>query len=315
MLLHHFEYLTALARERHFAHAADSCFVSQPALSAGIRKLEAEFNVLIVQRGNRFMGFTPEGERIVEWAQRILAERDSLMAEVNSMSTGLTGRLRLGAIPTTLSSLSLLTAPFCRTYPRTRVSVASLSSIEIQRQLLDYDVDIGVTYIHNEPLTGVYSFPLYCERYVLLTPDAFEGRDEVTWLEAAQLPLCLLTPDMQNRRILDGIFRGVGAEPQPAVETNSVTALCAHVSDGGWSTVMPHTWLHLFGPPEGLRALPLVEPESTHTVGLVTREGEQESALIRAFRESAEAIDMQKALDRTLDDALTPEAARTPQFP
>jgi DNA-binding transcriptional LysR family regulator len=301
MLLRHLEYLTALARERHFAHAASSCYVSQPALSAGIRKLESEFDVMIVRRGNRFLGFTPEGERIVEWAQRILAERDLLMSDVNAMNTGLTGKLRLGAIPTVLSSLSLLTTPFCQTYPRTRIAVSSQTSIEIQRRLLDYEVDVGITYIDNEPLTGVRTFPLYRERYVLLASQGLGERTHATWAEAAQLPLCLLTPDMQNRRIVDAAFRAAGTDPEPAIETNSVTALCAHVRDGGWATVMPHAWFHLFGPPEGLQALPLREPEVTYSIGLVTRDHDPESALVRAFRESAESVDMQSALDRLLD--------------
>lgn len=311
MLLRHFEYLTALARERHFAHAAQACFVSQPALSAGIRKLEAEFGVLIVQRGNRFLGFTPEGEQIVGWAERVLAERDSLLQNVSSTGTDLTGRLRIAAIPTVLSSLSMLTVPFRDTYPRTQVTVASLTSIEIQRQLLHYDADVGITYVDNEPITGgLCSYPLYRERYVLLTGDEFPGRSTVTWWEAAQRPLCLLTPDMQNRRILNTAFRSAEAEPQPAIETNSVTALCAHVRDGGWSTVMPHAWFHLFDPPAGLRALQLVEPDVTQTIGLVTREAEQEPALVQAFRKLADTVDMQHCLDQLLERTLatgTPE--------
>jgi DNA-binding transcriptional LysR family regulator len=225
MLIRQLEYLTALAKERHFARAAASCYISQPALSAAIRKLESEFQVLIVRRGNRFMGFTPEGERIVKWAYRILAERDGLVDDVDSMREGLSGQLRIGAIPTALSSISLLTTPFCLRYPKVRVSVISMTSVEIQRSLSDYSIDVGLTYIDNEPLAQVRTKPLYRETYVLLTSaeGPFADRESLTWAEAAQIPLCLLSPDMQNRRIIDAAFRTADSEPAPTVETNSAT--------------------------------------------------------------------------------------------
>ncbi|MDS1270877.1 LysR family transcriptional regulator [Lipingzhangella sp. LS1_29] len=316
MLLRHFEYLTALARERHFARAAQVCFVSQPALSAGIRKLEAEFGVLIVQRGNRFLGFTPEGERIVRWAERLLAERDALVQDVSASGPELAGRLRIGAIPTTLSSLPLLTVPFRQAHPRAHAMITSLTSIEIQRQLLHYDCDVGVTYIDNEPITGgLVAQPLYRERYVLVTAGDAVERGEATWQEAAELPLCLLSPDMQNRRILNAAFHRAEVEPHPAIETNSVSALCAHVRDGGWASVMPHAWFHLFALPAGLRALRLVGPEIAPTIGLVTREAAPEPALVRAFRELAETVDLQRSLDHLLERVFGQGAAGPAETP
>jgi DNA-binding transcriptional LysR family regulator len=93
VLLRQLEYVAAHARERHFARAAKACFVSQPALSAGIRKLEIELDVTIVQRGRRFRGVTPKGQLVVGWAHRILAERDGLRADLEEMSSGPTSTL------------------------------------------------------------------------------------------------------------------------------------------------------------------------------------------------------------------------------
>lgn len=117
MLLRQLEYLVALARERHFARAAAACYVSQPSLSAAIRKLEHELDVPIVRRGRRFEGLTPEGERVLARAHRVLAERDALQQELSAMRGGLAGTLRFGAIPTALSAVSLLTTPFCAQHP------------------------------------------------------------------------------------------------------------------------------------------------------------------------------------------------------
>ncbi len=302
MLLRQLEYLTALARERHFARAAQTCHISQPALSAAIRKLEAEFDVPIVRRGNRFVGFTPEGERILMWAHRILAARDALAEDVGRMREGLGGRLRIGVIPTAVSTLALLTKPFCAEHPLARVWIGSMSSIEIQRRLSEHELDVGVTYIDNEPLRHVRVLPLYRERYLLLT--AADGpladRESVTWAEAARMPLCLLSSDMQDRRVLDKVFRQVQVEPSPTVETNSVSALYSHVREGGWSAVIPHAWLYLFGVPKGTRAVSLSQPEMTKGIGLVIHDRDPEPILARALLDIAHRVDMQAVLDGLL---------------
>jgi DNA-binding transcriptional LysR family regulator len=128
MLLRQLVYLRALSRERHFGRAAATCGVSQPTLSAAIKQLETEFAVPIVQRGQRFEGFTPEGIRIIDWAQRILADCDGLNQEMSEMRQGLVGHLRIGAIPTALSMVPRLTTPFHARHPNVALSVLSKTS-------------------------------------------------------------------------------------------------------------------------------------------------------------------------------------------
>ncbi len=302
MVIRQLLYLAALAREKHFGRAAASCNVTQPTLSAAIQQLEEELGVPIVERGQRFKGLTPEGLRVLDWAHRILADCDALNQELSEMRQGLTGRLRLGAIPAALPAVSLVTTPFCIQHPRVNITVLSQSSIEIQRALDAFEIDIAITYLDNEPLINVRTHPLYRERYIFLTSDAgpFARRETLTWAEAAAVPLCLLTPDMQNRRIINGIFRSVNRAPQPAIETDSMVALCSYVSSGHWSSVMPHTVLHLFGVPVGMRAIRLVEPEPTHEIGLVVANRAPEPPLARALLASAMAQDFQSALDLSL---------------
>lgn len=95
------------------------------------------------------------------------------------------------------------------------------------------------------------------------------GRERITWSEAAALPLCLLTADMQNRRILNSHFAEAGAEVRPAVETNSVFTLCALVRSGYWSSVLPYGFLPMLSGADGLTVVPLEGPAAAHTVGLV----------------------------------------------
>jgi DNA-binding transcriptional LysR family regulator len=294
MVLRHLEYLVALAREKHFRRAAEACGVSQPTLSAGIRRLEAELGVLIVRRDQRFEGLTPEGQRVLEWALRVVADTDGLRDEVQAMRTGLSGRLRIGAIPTSLSSVSLLTTPFLATHPDVRVSVHSMNSRQIERALQDFELELGITYLDSEPLTAVRGLPLYRERYLLLTSakGPFGRHRTVRWADAARVPLTLLTEDMQNRRIVNSVFAQVGAAPVPNVETNSISTLYAHVRDGPWSSVVSQMWLRLFDVPAGLRAIPLVEPQAVRSIGLVVLDRDPEPLLARAMLDLARTLDL-----------------------
>jgi DNA-binding transcriptional LysR family regulator len=193
-------FILALAREKHFGRAAEVCGVTQPTLSAGVKQLEEQMGVLLVNRGSRFQGFTPEGERVLDWARRIVGDTRAMREEINALRHGLTGQLRIAAIPTTLAMVAQLTTPYRARHPDVRFTIWSRTSIEILTLLENLEIDAGITYLDNEPLGRVNAVPLYQERYQLLTSaDAPLGnRDRVTWKEVAQVPLCLLTPDMQT---------------------------------------------------------------------------------------------------------------------
>jgi DNA-binding transcriptional LysR family regulator len=289
MVLKHLVYLAALARERHFGRAAEACHVSQATLSEAIRRLEAELGLPLVERGHRFQGLTPEGERALDWAHRILADTDGMRADLAAMRDGSGGHLRLGAIPTSLPVVSRLTGPLRERHPALRLAIRSLSSREIERGLHEGELDAGLTYLENEPLRGVRQQPLYDERYLFIAPreSRWTAGANVRWRDAATAPLCLLSPDMQHRRIVDALFARGGASPEPAVETNSISTLHAQVRDGGLCAVMADTWLHGFGVPAGMAALPLVEPSARQAVGVVWRDRDPEPALVRALVNAA----------------------------
>lgn len=285
MFFRQLEYIVALDRERHFVRAAQSCSVSQPALSEGIRKLEEELDVPLIHRGNKFGGLTAEGQQLVVWARRILADREGLKEEIGAMRAGLSGRLRFGSVPTASIAVSLLTAPFCARHPLARVQVVSdLKSEDVLRKLQNYEIDVGITYIRDPLPADVHVAPLYMEKYVLLTAASGEALARpATWAAAAALPLCLLDPVMQGRRSLDDAFAEAGVMPSPQVETDSVSSLFALVKTGSWATVVPAAWLHVFGVPPGMFAAPLTEPERAVPVGLVTLAREPGSVMARAL--------------------------------
>lgn len=283
LVLRQLEYLAALAREKHFGRAARACNVSQPTLSAAIRQLEEDLGAPIVERGRRFHGLTAQGRAALDHAHRILAETQSLRTTLEEMDKGLSGRLRLGAVPTALPLVSSITGPFYARYPGVTVTVLSLTSQEIQAGIDEFELDAGLTYLDNEPLSHVRAQRIYVEEYMFLTPlsGPYGQRRRIAWKEAAKAPLCLLTGDMQNRRIIDGIFRSVDAQPRPAVETNSIFNLVSHVNVGPWSAIVPKQLLQFFGIPAKTRALELVEPTARRTLGLIISDREPLSPLAR----------------------------------
>jgi DNA-binding transcriptional LysR family regulator len=290
-------FLLALAREKNFGRAAEACGVTQPTLSAGIKQLEEQMGVLLVNRSSRFQGFTPEGQRVLEWARRIVGDTRSMREEINSLRHGLTGRLRIAAIPTALAMVAALTTPYREKHPNVQFTIYSRNSIEILDLLENLEVDAGITYVENEPLGRVSMVPLYHERYRLLTSaDAPLGnRDTVTWAEAAQVPLCLLTPDMQNRRIIDRLLKSAGGESRPTLESDSMIVLFSHVRTGRWASVMPAKIAETLGLTDTIRAIPITDPEAVQTIGLVVPKREPmmpiTSALVDVAKRVAPSLD------------------------
>ena len=286
------EMFIALAREEHFGRAAEACGVAQPSLSAAIKQLEDQLGVTLVSRGSRYRGLTPEGERALDWARRMVADARALRADMRGAQGGLSGNLRLAAIPTALPFVSRLTADFAAKRPNVRVTVLSRTSSDILAMLENVEIDAGISYLDNEPLGRLTALPLYEERYTLVTrtDGPLAARARVNWAELADLPLCLLTPDMQNRRIID---RHLGDGARPRIVSNSVIVLMSHVLAGGWATILPATTAAFFlGGHADLRAIPIEGPDTRHAVGLIASP-RAPTPLLAALMRQAEAAAVQ----------------------
>jgi DNA-binding transcriptional LysR family regulator len=286
------EFVLALAREHHFGRAAEACGVTQPTLSAGLKSLEDALGVLVVQRSSRFQGFTPEGERVLEWARRIVGDAKAMRQEIDALKRGLVGHMRIAAIPTALPMVARLTTPFRARHPGVRFTILSRTSSEILGLLEDLEIDAGLTYLDNEPLGTVRTVPLYDERYCLVTAreSALGASDTVTWADVARLPLCLLTPDMQNRRILDRLLGDAGGQSEPTLVSNSTIVLLTHVRTGRWSSILPATFAADLDLPATVRAIPIVAPDVRHAVGLVVARREPATPFVRALAIEAHGV-------------------------
>ena len=286
------EFFITLAKQQHFGRAAEECGVTQPTLSAAIKQLEDQLGVMLVLRGSRFQGLTPEGTQVLEWARRIVGDARAMREEMRAARYGLSGRIRIAAIPTALAMVPRLTTPFRDKHPGVTFSILSRTSIEVLSLLGNFEIEAGITYLDNEPLGRVASVPLYSERYQLITAvgNVLSDRKQVTWSEVSHLPLCLLTPDMQNRRIIDQHLAEAGTRVRPTLESNSMIVLFSHIRTGKWSSIMPLNLAETFGFAEPIRAIPIIEPDASHLVGLVAAQREPHTPLVAALLEEAIAL-------------------------
>jgi DNA-binding transcriptional LysR family regulator len=286
------QFFLALAREQHFGRAAEASGITQPTLSAAIRQLENELGVMLVNRGSRYQGLTPEGQRVLEWSRRIVADTRTMKEEMRAARTGLSGHVRIAAIPTALSLIPRITAPFQEKHPDVTFSIQSATSLQIMSRLDNLETDIGITYLENEPLGRVVTVPLIEERYhlVVARDAAPQDRTAITWRAASLLPLCLLTADMQNRRIINRHMAEAGATIAPRLESNSMIVLFTHVLTGRWASIMPLEAARSFGFAEDVAIIPLVEPEAGHSVGVIALERDPNTPLVSALLNAARWI-------------------------
>ena len=298
MFIRQLEYLVTLAREKHFAKAAEVCHVSQPALSSAIRSLEKELGIMIVQRGRRFMGLTAEGERVLVWAQQTLASLSHMREDASISKSTMAGTLRVGAIPTTMTVAAFITAPCRAAYPNIRYSVSSLSTEAIAGQLDRFELDLGLTYLDEKAIDGFESLHLFDERYVLLAGRQAALEATLTWEQAGRLPLCLLTGKMRNRQVIDAAFRRAGAKCDVILETDSIFSLYAHVSEAGLFSIVPHSLLNFFDMSK-VQARPLT-PSLTRAIGLIARNQPALAPITAAVWEIARGLELQRRFDHAL---------------
>lgn len=296
-LIDAYRYLAALEQHRHFGRAAAACHITQPALSNALRALEAHFDVAIVRRGRQYEGLTPEGAAVLATAHRILREQEALQQALAGSAEDPRGALVIGAVPTAVPIAARFAARLVERHPGICPEVRSLSSQEIETGLDALALDLGLGYtdrLDGRRADAVRAWPQYIEHYHLLRRVAHGGASlhfgvPLRWADAATHPLCLLSPEMHNRAILDRVFRELGLSITPVIETNSVMALLAAVQASQLVAVLPGALVSTVTGQPGLEALPLVDPDLRTPIGFMSAAAARPShALAAALRLAVE---------------------------
>lgn len=300
MFIRQLSYLLALDKYRHFGRAAESCHVSQPALSNGIRELERELGITIVKRNRTFEGITPEGERVIQWVRQVMASLEGLRQEANLVRSVPQGHLAIGAIPTANHAATLLSAQYREILPQLTLEVTSLSTPEILRRLKAQEIQLGILYERSVLDSADFDvMPLYAERYVLVANEQASLPRQLDWSEVGELPLCLLSPDMQNRQTLNKCFESVEAKPRVVLQSNDIRVLLAECQSGRAFSIMPLSALPAQYEGAGLLAHPIT-PEHAEDVCLARLRRDTPPALSNAAWQIAGQLDLEAVLNQSL---------------
>jgi len=309
LFIRQFEYLLALEKERHFGRAAESCHVSQPSLSSGINQLEEELGVRIILRHHRFMGFTQEGERVIEWSKRILADQKGMVDDLAVMRNNLSGSLRIGAMPMSSPVLPLVNQLFSEKYPSVQVDIQFVGSDKLINDLHNFELDAGITYMEDKALDKMNGVTLYEEQLSLMVPKSMLStrKKTITWKEVAELPLCLLSPYMKERQVMDEAFSIVDCNPSPKLECNSIFQLAFHVMQGTLATIVPSGFSRANDAFPGTREIQLTDPVISKPVGLVWEKVNPPLPMAQAFADLliASSDDISTSLQMSIDQSVS----------
>ncbi|MDO6462180.1 LysR family transcriptional regulator [Granulosicoccaceae sp. 1_MG-2023] len=275
------QFLCALDQHRHFGRAAEACHVTQPTLSMRLKNLEEELGVALINRRQRFEGFTQEGERLLNWAHQSVAAFEGMKTEARRLQGELVGTLRIGMVP--LSHVELMPAlqQLRKHSPHVRLQLHALSSQQIIAGLEANQLDVGLTYLAQAEMAGHRIWPLGTPKVGLLYhPDFFApelspsaGTEQLSWTALSSLPLGLLSESMRFRQGLERCAKLQGIDLAPVLESDSVEHLLEGTSHGLCCTLIPLPAPHSSGT-NGLRTIAMEESLPQSPLALVCQDSQ-----------------------------------------
>ena len=279
------EFFIILSKEKHFGKAAQKLGITQPTLSAAIQSLEDQPGVLLVRRGTRYEELTLEGERILDWAKKICSDTKTMKEEMKILKKGLAGTLKIGIIPSIEPLLPQITNTFLKRNPNVKFEIYSKSSNEILNELIQFELDIGFTYIEENLIEKLMYIPIFSETYFLIIHKNLKIKynKEINWNEIQNLNMCLLTKNMRNRRILDYNLSRQGINLEPKLEADSFLTLLSHVKTGEWASIFPYALKKLIETNEDIISIPITTPKITKSIGLITLKKEPNTPMVSAI--------------------------------
>ena len=172
MTIQQLEYLIAVDKHRHFGNAAESCFVTQPTLSAQLSKLERDLGVILFDRSKMPVIPTEIGVQIIAQAKRVLSESKGIFELVAHLKGDISGVVKLGIIPTLAPYLlHLFIRNFVEKYPKVNLVVQEMVTEEVVKKLKNDELDLGIVVTPLDE-TGILEKPMFYEKfYAYLSQD------------------------------------------------------------------------------------------------------------------------------------------------
>jgi LysR family hydrogen peroxide-inducible transcriptional activator len=289
--LRHLRYFEALAQHGHFGRAAEACGISQPALSIQIRELEDIVGTALVERGARHVRLTGIGDAFLPRVRDILRAVDELESLARTTSEVLTGRLRLGVIPTVAPYLlPRIIQRLAERFPELDLRPREAVTQKLVNDLMEGRLDVAIVALPiSEP--SLIEHPLFNEEFVLVRPLA-DGAKPVPRPEILrEMRLLLLEEGHCFREQALSFCRMSSAVPRDLMEGSSLATLVQMVGAGIGVTLIPQMAVAIEAQTAPVSIARLPEPRPSRTIGLVWRKtnplGRHYSGVIDIIMEAA----------------------------
>ena len=267
MELRQLEYFVAVASHRHFGRAAEAIYVTQPALSQQVRRLEAELGVALLRRTSRGVELTPAGADLLVRAEAVLAEATAARAAMDEHAGVVRGAVRVAATAADAVRLPEVIAAFHRDHPSIRIALRQASAAEALELVRSGAVDLAVLSLVGD-VGGLVVTPLSEEplRLIVEPGDPLEGSGGVRLAALSGRPFVLAEPGSALRSTVMEACQAEGFSPVPLIEVGDPSAVRFLVGAGLGVSVVPASWLEVPGPEVGVAS---VEPMLRHRLCLV----------------------------------------------
>jgi DNA-binding transcriptional LysR family regulator len=287
MELRHLRAIAAVARHNSFTKAAEELHLAQPAISQQIRRLEEELGIEVFRRSSRAVEVTAEGELILAYAKRVLAEVDSLHSELEELTGLLRGQIVIGGLyPTGTYDLPSVLAEFRRRHPAVSVHLREDTSDEVLAMLRDDTMDCAFASVDPDALGDEFAGTLlWEEEFIVALPvgHPLASREHVTFAELAGEDLIAYRENSALRRRLEQIMAEEGLTPKNAYVCTEMSAVRAFTSKGLGVAVLPRSVAEEEGPPIVVRPIQGGDRILTWPVALVWRATRRQPPAAKAF--------------------------------
>ena len=295
MTLTELRYIVTVAQERHFGRAAERCFVTQPALSLAIRKLEDHLGATIFERRKNQITLTPLGEKIVRQAQRVLEEAEQIHLIAAQGKDQLAGPLKLGVIATVGPYVLPDLIPLLyKRAPAMPLEIEENLTVNLNRMLLNGKLDAVILALPHEE-AGVLTRPLYEEPFKAVVPVTHP------WAKKKRLDVDRLADEKVilphaghcfRRQVLDQC-PNISQSDREGVQGNSLETIRQMVASGLGITVLPCSALSPKHQHKRLATIPFDDPMPERQIGLAWRKGFPRPAALDTIIEAVQSLKIQ----------------------
>lgn len=286
MEIRQLRYLLTIASEKNFTRAAQKLFISQPALTQQIQKLEEEVGGLLIDRSQRQIRLTPAGEILGKTAQRILCELADVRVALDELAGLQRGEIRVGVVQTVNAYLiPEVVAKFKNTYPGIQIYIEELPAEMIELALLNGDLQVGMSFIPTN-IPNLTAETLFEEELLLIVNRNHPLAEylEVNVQDLAGVEMVLLSQNYCTRRLWDKYAKEASLQSQVAIEMNTISSVLNTVAHTSLVTILPQLALSNTHMPD-LVGISLHNPNPRRSVGLVWRDSGYRCQASQAFAE------------------------------